>query len=134
MHSGLRPTATSPESLEVIKDLIERSSAVEGEHKVSILPGSGINAGTVQALLDVLLPSGLHEVHLSAGAWIPSAMRFRKEGMGMGAGGAGEWGIWRSNESVVRAVRQVVDEAVEKFGGALPITVNAEESPGATMK
>lgn len=42
-------------------------------------------------------------------------MRFRKEGMGMGVGGQGEWGIWRTSEDVVRRVRKTVDDAWEKF-------------------
>ncbi|KAI0348256.1 hypothetical protein BDW22DRAFT_1416527 [Trametopsis cervina] len=129
LTSGLGPKATSSDSLEVLKSLVQRSSSVaEGEHKISILPGSGINPGTVQGLLDALLPLGLQEIHLSAGAWIPSAMRFRKQGMGMGVGGAGEWGIWRSSESVVHAVRQLVDAAVEKANQASQVIDTTEES------
>ena len=30
--------------------------------------------------------------------------------MGMGVGGDGEWGIWRTTEEVVRTVRRIVDD------------------------
>jgi len=29
--------------------------------------------------------------------------------MGIGVGGAGEWGIWRTNASAVRAVKEIID-------------------------
>lgn len=41
-------------------------------------------------------------------------MQFRKDGMGMGVGGRGEWGIWRTSEEIVREVRKAVDAAWEK--------------------
>ncbi len=30
--------------------------------------------------------------------------------MGMGVGGEGEWGVWRTSEEKVRAVRAIVDQ------------------------
>ena len=42
-------------------------------------------------------------------------MHFKKDGMGMGVGGDGEWGIWRTNEDVVRGVRKAIDETWQKF-------------------
>ena len=96
----------------MLKDLLERAASAETDNKLSILPGSGISPTSIKDVLDSLLPQGLKEVHLSAGGWIPSAMRFRKKDMGMDVGGGGEWGIWRTSESVVRAVREIVDEMV----------------------
>ena len=87
----------------------------EAKRTVNILPGSGINADTVSTLLDGLLPYGLREIHLSAGAWLPGEATFRREGMGMGVGGDGEWGIWRASEDVVRAVRRIADDRWEVY-------------------
>ena len=50
----------------------------------------------------------MEEIHLSGGGWIESEMKYRPEGMGMGVG-AGEWGIWRTREEVVREVRRIAD-------------------------
>ena len=76
-----------------------------------ILVGSGVNARTVGPLLKELLPCGLREIHLSGGGWVPSEMEFRREGMGMGVGGDGEWGVWRTDEEKIREVRRLVDGA-----------------------
>jgi hypothetical protein len=113
VFSGLGQKAVTPDSLAVIQDLLERASAAEADGgSLTIMPGSGINADTIHDVLSTLLPHGLREVHLSAGTWVPSAMRFRRPDMGMGVGGAGEWGIWRTRESIVRAVRTAIDDVV----------------------
>jgi copper homeostasis protein len=78
------------------------------------LPGSGINAETVGPLLDHLLPYGLKEIHLSAGAWIDNGAEYRKEGFGMGVG-EGEWGVWRTDEEKVREVKRIVEEKTRMF-------------------
>ena len=83
----------------------------------TILVGSGVNPRTIGPLLQELLPCGLREVHLSGGGWIASEMEFRREGMGMGIGGDGEWGIWRTDEDRVRDVRRQVDQAWKEFVG-----------------
>lgn len=80
-----------------------------------VLPGSGINPTTVGPLVEELLPYGLEEIHLSAGGWVASAMEYRHEGMGMGVGGEGEWGIWRTNKETVREVRAIVDSIQRQF-------------------
>lgn len=99
----------------MLKALFQMNSVNEhSSSTVSILPGSGINPKTIGIILDALLPLGLQEVHLSAGSWVPSNMVYRPDGMGMGVGGEGEWGVWRTKEEIVREVRQAVDDAVEK--------------------
>ena len=77
------------------------------------MPGSGVNKDTVSTILDSLVPYGLHEVHMSGGAWIHSEMAFRREGMGMGLGGDEDWTIWRTREDEVGAVRLILDEYAE---------------------
>lgn len=114
LTSGHGKTAASRESLENLKELFRVNSVNEHKSSVpSILPGSGINPGTIGTILDTLLPLGLREVHFSAASWMPSEMVYRPEGMRMGIGGEGEgeWGIWRTKEEVVREVRRAADEA-----------------------
>ena len=85
----------------------------------AVLVGSGVNPRTVGPLLAELLPCGLREVHLSGGSWLPGEMEFRREGMGMGVGVDGEWGVWRTSEESVRDVRRQVDQAWEEYSGRM---------------
>ena len=92
----------------------------------SILPGSGISATTLPLLLDLLLPHGLTQIHLSGSSWTqpedltPHASA-RKGGMGMGAmtdeSGNEErvWGVLRTDEKKVREVRRIADEMWERW-------------------
>ncbi|KAG1754923.1 copper homeostasis CutC domain-containing protein [Suillus paluster] len=98
---------TSANSLDVLKDLLDLTN--NQETRIEILPGSGINSSTVGPLCQALLPHGLREVHMSGGHWIDGASIWRRDGMGMGIGGVGEWGIWRTNASAVRAVKDVIN-------------------------
>lgn len=116
LTSGRGKTASLAESLEVLKELFRMNSVNEHESSwTSILPGSGINPKTVGVVLDALLPLGLREIHLSAGGWVSSEMAHKPEGMGMGVGGEGEWGIWRTKEETVREVRRTVDAATQRI-------------------
>ncbi|KAG6817939.1 hypothetical protein H0H87_012407 [Tephrocybe sp. NHM501043] len=77
---------------------------------LTIIPGSGINPITVAPILDTLLPFGLQEIHLSGSRWIQGDMKFKREGMGMGVGGDGEWGVWIVDGEKVSEVRNIADE------------------------
>ena len=112
-RSGQAPTASSPDALPRLRTLIRTASRMPSAAR--ILVGSGVNARTVGLLLNELLPCGLREVHLSGGGWVPSEMEFRREGLGMGVGGDGEWGVWRTDEDKVREVRGLVDAAWEEY-------------------
>ncbi|KAG5637647.1 hypothetical protein H0H81_003724 [Sphagnurus paluster] len=94
-----------PEALPTIASLIRTTK----EGGITILPGSGIDMKTVGTVLDTLLPLGLREIHLSGGKWKEGAMEFRREGMGMGTGGKGEWGVWMTDEEIMHEVRVIVD-------------------------
>lgn len=105
-YSGHGPAA--PTSIATLQKLFR-----DAKHALIVLPGSGINPDNVGALLESLGSYGVKEIHLSAGEWIPTTMSFKKEGMGMGIGAEGEWGVWRTKEETVRAVKKVVDDFTE---------------------
>ncbi|KAL4267930.1 Copper homeostasis protein cutC [Pleurotus pulmonarius] len=106
-HSG----TTAPSSIKTLKSLCADISnlTVDQPFPTTILPGSGVNPDTVGPLLRELLDVGVREVHLSGGTWHDSEMTHRREGFGMGVGGAGEWGIWTTEETKVRQVRVIAD-------------------------
>ena len=98
----------------VLKELFEKSSTSGGPY---ILPGAGINPGSIRAVMDNLLGDGLSEVHLSGGRWTESEMVYRAEGMGMGASVQNEWGIWRTDGNSIREVRSIADAYLNaKYG------------------
>lgn len=103
---------TAPQSLSMLKALLQRSQLLlkQETRTLTILPGSGINDKTIGDIL-TLLPYDLHEVHLSGGAWVDGGMQHRVDGMGMGVGGAGEWGLWVTQTERVRAVCALIREA-----------------------
>ncbi|KAF8078932.1 copper homeostasis protein cutC [Lyophyllum atratum] len=100
-----------PGALPTLESLFRATRAlIENEPcGLTILPGSGINPQTVGPILDSLLPLGLQEIHLSGGHWKEGGMSFKREGMGMGTGGAGDWGVWVTDAQIVREVREIVD-------------------------
>ncbi|KAF9469840.1 copper homeostasis CutC domain-containing protein [Collybia nuda] len=102
---------SAPDALETLKSLFNTTKRIVGEEPwgLSINPGSGINATTVESILHTLLPLGLREIHLSGASWVESSMVHRREGMGMGVGGQGEWGVWTTSERCIREVRDIVD-------------------------
>ncbi|KAJ4485062.1 copper homeostasis CutC domain-containing protein [Lentinula edodes] len=89
-------------SLEVLASLL--GTTQNGLSGPIIMPGSGISPDTIGHVLDILLPLGLSEIHLSAGNWMEGGMTFRREEMGMGVGGKGDWGSWKTNERIVGEV------------------------------
>ncbi|KAG6910500.1 hypothetical protein DXG01_009919 [Tephrocybe rancida] len=106
---------TVPEALTTLTSLIlTTKDLIENEPwGLTILPGSGINPSTVGPILNALLPLGLQEIHLSGSRWIGSDMVFKREGMGMGIGGDGEWGVWMVDGENISEVRDVADERWE---------------------
>ena len=79
------------------------------------MPGSGINSKSISSVLPTLLPLGLREIHLSGGKWTPGGMAFHRDGMRMGGGDDGEWGVWRTQELEVRKVREMADVAWNEY-------------------
>ncbi|KAF8846079.1 hypothetical protein BDN67DRAFT_960752 [Paxillus ammoniavirescens] len=105
LTSGHSKYATSPDALKTLAELLDSAKHMS----IGVLPGSGINESTVPVLCNALLPHGLKEIHLSGGKWTEGSSVHRRRGMGMGVGGAGEWGVWRTDEEAVRKVRDFVD-------------------------
>ncbi|KAJ3725605.1 copper homeostasis CutC domain-containing protein [Lentinula guzmanii] len=98
------------QSLEILASLLKATrNSQDRSSSLTIMPGSGINPNTVGHVVNTLLPLGLSEIHLSGGSWMEGGMSFRREGMGMGVGGKGDWGIWRTDEGVVREVKAQVE-------------------------
>ncbi|EJC98739.1 uncharacterized protein FOMMEDRAFT_149095 [Fomitiporia mediterranea MF3/22] len=106
-------------TLESSTTLTSPSSLPQRQTRLEIMPGSGLNAHTLPPILYILRPfisSGIiRSIHMSGGSFVESGVLHRPEGMGMGVGDAGEWGIWRTNEEKVRAVREVVDKMWEEI-------------------
>ena len=73
---------TAPEGLEQIRRLVQ---AARG--RIAIMAGSGINSRNVVRVIEA---TGVTEVHASAKAPVPSAMRFQKN-ISMGPTGGGEY-------------------------------------------
>jgi len=113
LTSGHGKTAVSPSSLALLLELHEDAQRLSAEHMrppITILPGSGIKPNTVKILLAILLPVGLQEIHLSAGRWLESEMKYRRDDMEMG-----RWEVWQTDEQTVAQIRQIVDETTESI-------------------
>jgi len=117
LTSGRKKKA--PESIPELKAMLKAVHSVRTNTTprldLIILPGSGITPVTARPLVKELLPLGLREVHMSGGSWMPGQMQYRRRDMGMGVGEDHEWDIWRTEESVVRAVRQAIDTEIAIF-------------------
>jgi len=119
LTSGQTPKAQG--GVTVLENLFKtRKELVEDDAwGLTIMPGSGINSKSLSSILPSLLPLGLREIHLSGGKWTPGGMVFHRDGMGMGSGGEGEWGVWRTQESEVRKVREMADVAWKEYISAV---------------
>ncbi len=112
--SGGAPQA--PDALPALEDICALRSSLVTTDDMRIMPGSGLNAATLPPILRTLIPLGVREVHLSGGGWRPGgATGFRREGMGMGAGGEHELSVWETSEENVRAAREVCDTIWEEL-------------------
>ncbi|KAG5342036.1 hypothetical protein C0989_005716 [Termitomyces sp. Mn162] len=110
---------TAPDALATLQSFFRMTKELIEDKPwgLTVLPGSGVNPTTITPILDALLPLGLQEIHLSGSHWIDGGMSFRREGMGMGAGGEGEWGIWMVDREKVSEVREIADKYWESYHG-----------------
>lgn len=93
--------ASAPAGAAAIRRLVEQA-----RDRVIVMAGAGVRDGNVRELVAA---SGVREVHLSATSWRPSGMRYRREGVPMGATIAADEYVVRATdgEMVARVVREV---------------------------
>ncbi|KZT42576.1 hypothetical protein SISSUDRAFT_1125449 [Sistotremastrum suecicum HHB10207 ss-3] len=105
LTSGGGPKA--PSSVDTLRALYAEKERIKSP--IIIMPGSGINALTLQPLLDSLAPYEVNEVHLSGGTWHEGRIKpeTRKKGMGMSSDITTEWQIWQTSFEAVSKVRDI---------------------------
>lgn len=102
LTSGCAPSCL--EGIEVIKKLVSLRDSVNGPE---VLIGAGVSAPVI-AQLRKEIPSA-RAFHMSGKANIPSAMRFRRDGVPMGLPGLDEWHIQQTDKDAVAAARRALD-------------------------
>lgn len=88
--------ASAPEGAEMLSRLVEHAAG-----RIIILAGGGVNSGNAGRLV---AETGVTEVHASARAAVPSAMRFRRGGVSMGTPGADEYSRKVTSAAEVAAI------------------------------
>jgi copper homeostasis protein len=87
--------------------------------RIAIMPGGGITPGNIAAIAQ---QTGASEFHSSARTAFPSPVRFRKQGMSMGALRDREYRRFNVREENVRALLRGLDHALQP---AAAVPVNA---------
>lgn len=88
--------ASAMEGAAMLRELNERAAG-----RIIILAGGGVNSGNAAELLRL---TGVSELHASARASLPSAMRFRRGGVSMGVPGADEYSRKVTSAAEVAAI------------------------------
>ncbi len=83
-----------------IAQLLELRDRISGPE---VLIGAGVNAQVIQDLRKTL--PNARAFHMSGKTEVPSGMRFRREGVPMGAPGLDEWHIPQTSQEAVAAAR-----------------------------
>lgn len=99
LTSGQRATAL--EGAALLGDLVRKAGG-----RVAIMPGSGVNAQNLPALLE---RTGACVFHLSAKKTAESCMTFRREGVPMGLPMMSEFARYVTDEAQVRLAREAAD-------------------------
>ena len=99
LTSGQRATAL--EGAELLKAL----TALAGR-RITIMPGSGVNAGNIARLRDI---TGARAFHLSAKRTVESGMVFRRAGVPMGLPVMSEFERFETDAQAVAAARQALE-------------------------
>jgi len=97
--------ASCKEGSETIAKLVALRDAENGPE---VLIGAGVNASVIRQFRKTV--PGAVAFHASCKTELPSAMRFRREGVPMGLPGLDEWHIQQTSDSAVRAARMALDE------------------------
>ena len=88
--------ATALEGTPLLRRLHDRAAG-----RLIILAGGGV---TPDNAADILIGSGTNEVHASARAGVTSPMRYRKEGVAMGAPGSDEYSRKVTSPAIVAKI------------------------------
>lgn len=103
LTSGQAPNAPAGEAL-----LRELHQAAAG--RITIMAGSGVKSGNIQALHDA---TGIRTFHTSARkGGVDSAMRYRKKEVSMGLPSLSEYEIWQTDENEIRACAEIVHSLI----------------------
>lgn len=101
LTSGQAPS--SLEGIDLYEKLLKKANG-----EITILAGGGINASTIEKLLE---RTSLTAFHMSGKKVIESGMEYRNPVVSMGLPGISEYNIWLTDEKNVRNARKVLDEA-----------------------
>ena len=101
LTSGQAPTA--PAGAETIRELHRAAAG-----RIKIMAGSGVSPANAALLLEL---SGADEIHASARALKPSAMRLADKGVKMGNADASDGSRLDTDSQTVRAIRAAIENA-----------------------
>jgi copper homeostasis protein len=102
LTSGHRLTAF--EGVDLIAELIKKANG-----RIAIMPGSGVNEKTVEAIVS---KTGASEIHFSATAFRESEMVYRNEKISaMGEEGKSEFQLRTADPERIRRMRQLAEKA-----------------------
>ncbi|MBQ3131959.1 MAG: copper homeostasis protein CutC [Clostridia bacterium] len=91
--------------IDTIKKLIALRDSLNGPE---ILIGAGVNSSAITQICKEI--PAARAFHMSGKSNIPSAMRFRREGVPMGLPGLDEWHIQQTDKDAVIAARRALDK------------------------
>lgn len=86
---------------ELIRELVKREDG-----KITIMAGSGVDAGTIRELQPY---TGVRAFHMSGKRDMESRMEYRKEGVNMGISSVSEFEIVRTDEEKIRQAREALE-------------------------
>ena len=95
LTSGMAQSAEKGVTL--LAELRERAMG-----RISIMPGAGVTPRNIRNIIDA---TGVSEIHASAKEMVESRMRFRRDGVGMGAGDANEYYRYATSAAIVKELQ-----------------------------
>lgn len=91
------------------RDLLAKLHA-QGQGRIEILAGSGINAKTIEQLIT---KTHITSYHMSGKIITDSRMIFRREGVPMGLDGFSEFDIWQTSEREIRKAANIMKKLLD---------------------
>lgn len=99
--------AQAAKGAELISELIRKAN-----HRIAIMPGSGVNENTVAQIVST---SGASEIHFSATAFRESAMKYKNENIaGMGSDEGAEFKLRTVDPLRVKKIRELAERAANQ--------------------